>query len=60
MQGIYNYVPKTNMFLGCIVLQLFSIYSLFYMLCYFARQICFYFYISTFRCMCSVLSISFL
>jgi hypothetical protein len=27
MQGIYNYIPEKNMFLGYIVLQLFCIYN---------------------------------
>jgi len=41
MQSIYIICLKQAMFLGYIVLQLFCIYSLFYMKCCFTREICF-------------------
>ena len=42
MQSIYNYIyGKQTLLLGYTVLQLFCIYSLCYMQCYFVREICF-------------------
>ena len=41
MQGITITYLKQTVFLGYIILQLFCIYSLCYMSCYFAREMCF-------------------
>jgi hypothetical protein len=39
--GIYDYIPETNFFFGCIVLQLFCIYNLYCITCFFSCEICF-------------------
>ena len=45
MHGIYNYIPE--------VLQLFCIYNLCNIKYYFAHEICFFLYVSTFCSMCA-------